>query len=57
MALRICREKTYDGEPAMKLESAAIGGQPEAWDLAYAREDWLSAEKEYKSLALIYPNV
>ena len=25
-------------------------------DLAYAREDWLSAEKEYKNLALIYPN-
>jgi tetratricopeptide (TPR) repeat protein len=25
-------------------------------DLAYAREDWLAAEKEYKSLALIYPN-
>jgi tetratricopeptide (TPR) repeat protein len=25
-------------------------------DLAYAREDWLAAEKEYQSLALIYPN-
>ena len=25
-------------------------------DLAYAREDWLSAEKEYQNLALIYPN-
>jgi len=25
-------------------------------DLAYAREDWLSAEKEYQSLALIYPD-
>jgi tetratricopeptide (TPR) repeat protein len=25
-------------------------------DLAYAREDWLSAEKEYKSLSIIYPN-
>ncbi len=25
-------------------------------DLAYAREDWLAAEKEYKNLALIYPN-
>jgi len=25
-------------------------------DLAYAREDWLSAEKEYKNLTLIYPD-
>jgi tetratricopeptide (TPR) repeat protein len=25
-------------------------------DLAYAREDWLSAENGYKSLVLIYPN-
>ncbi len=25
-------------------------------DLAYAREDWLAAENEYKSLALIFPN-
>ena len=25
-------------------------------DLAYAREDWLSAEKEYKNLAQIYPD-
>ncbi|MGA2261003.1 MAG: PEGA domain-containing protein [Acidobacteriota bacterium] len=25
-------------------------------DLAYAREDWLSAENEYKSLAVIFPN-
>ncbi len=25
-------------------------------DLAYAREDWLGAEKEYKNLAFIYPN-
>jgi len=30
--LGICREKTYDGEPAMKLESAAYGGTAEAWD-------------------------
>jgi len=25
-------------------------------DLAYAREDWLAAEREYKNLALIFPN-
>jgi tetratricopeptide (TPR) repeat protein len=25
-------------------------------DLAYVREDWLSAENEYKSLSLIFPN-
>jgi tetratricopeptide (TPR) repeat protein len=25
-------------------------------DAAYAREDWLEAEKQYKSLALIFPN-
>jgi len=31
--LGICRERTYDGEPAMKLESAAVGGEPEPWDL------------------------
>ena len=33
--LGICRERTYDGEPAMKLESAAIGGRIEPWDLAF----------------------
>jgi hydrogenase maturation protein HypF len=31
--LGICRERTYDGEPAMKLESAASGGNPEQWGL------------------------
>ena len=31
--LGICRERTYDGEPAMKLESAAAGTKPERWDL------------------------
>jgi hydrogenase maturation protein HypF len=36
--LGICREKTYDGEPAMRLESAAVDGRPEAWDLAYTRD-------------------
>ncbi len=33
--LGVCREKTYDGEPAMKLESAAVPGKPRVWDLAY----------------------
>ena len=35
--LSICRERTYDGEPAMKLESAAAGGRPEPWDLVFSR--------------------
>lgn len=33
--LGICRERTYDGEPAMKLESAAVNGDPKAWDLVF----------------------
>ncbi len=36
--LGICRERTYDGEPAMKLESAAYAGRPSAWDLEFSRE-------------------
>lgn len=36
--LGICREKTYDGEPAMRLESAAVSGRPHTWDLAYGRD-------------------
>jgi len=35
--LGICRERTYDGEPAMKLESAAYGGTPEGWDIPLVR--------------------
>lgn len=35
--LGICRERTYDGEPAMKLEAAAAGGKPELWDLVFLR--------------------
>ncbi|OPX67821.1 MAG: Acylphosphatase [Methanoregulaceae archaeon PtaB.Bin056] len=35
--LGICRERTYDGEPAMKLESFAAGGKAEPWDLEYVR--------------------
>jgi hydrogenase maturation protein HypF len=33
--LGLCRERTYDGEPAMKLESAAAGGCPEPWELRF----------------------
>jgi hydrogenase maturation protein HypF len=39
--LGICRERTYDGEPAMKLESAAAGGTAEPWDLPIARNEGL----------------
>ena len=37
--LGICRERTYDGEPAMKLESAAAGGTAEPWELAFTSRD------------------
>jgi hydrogenase maturation protein HypF len=37
--LGICRERTYDGEPAMKLESAAAQGTPEAWDLVFSSKE------------------
>jgi hydrogenase maturation protein HypF len=37
--LGICRERTYDGEPAMKLESAAAGMEPEPWELAFTTLD------------------
>ncbi|KQC05605.1 MAG: hydrogenase maturation protein HypF [Methanoculleus sp. SDB] len=36
--LGICREKTYDGEPAMKLESVASRGRAEPWELVFSRE-------------------
>lgn len=36
--LGICRERTYDGEPAMKLESAAAEGTAADWDLSFARD-------------------
>jgi hydrogenase maturation protein HypF len=36
--LGICRERTYDGEPAMKLESSAAAGSAERWDLAITRD-------------------
>jgi hydrogenase maturation protein HypF len=37
--LGLCRERTYDGEPAMKLESAAAGGCAERWDLRFATRE------------------
>jgi len=37
--LGICRERTYDGEPAMKLESAAALGVAEPWDLTFSMGD------------------
>jgi hydrogenase maturation protein HypF len=36
--LGICREKTYDGEPAMKLESAAASGRAHDWDISFSRD-------------------
>ena len=36
--LGICRERTYDGEPAMKLESAAYSGRALVWDLEFLRD-------------------
>ena len=35
--LGICRERTYDGEPAMKLEAAAVGGTAEAWEPVFSK--------------------
>ena len=37
--LGCCRERTYDGEPAMKLEAAAAGGTPEPWELSFVTRD------------------
>jgi hydrogenase maturation protein HypF len=36
--LGICRERTYDGEPAMRLESAAHGAITEDWPMELRRE-------------------
>ncbi len=36
--LGICRERTYDGEPAMKLESAAYAGKATAWESEFLRD-------------------
>ena len=37
--LNICRERTYDGEPAMKLESWAVNGSCEEWELKFTNND------------------
>jgi hydrogenase maturation protein HypF len=34
----ICRERTYDGEPAMRLEAAAYGGTPSEWPLEFIQK-------------------
>ena len=34
--LGICQERTYDGEPAMKLESAAAGMMADRWELTFS---------------------
>ena len=36
--LGICQERTYDGEPAVKLESAAYAGRASAWDLEFLND-------------------
>ncbi len=36
--LGICRERTYDGEPAMRLESAAYCGTPFEWPLEFVQK-------------------
>ena len=37
--LGTCRERTYDGEPAMRLESLATRGTPREWPLEYGTRD------------------
>ena len=37
--LGTCREKTYDGEPAMRLESLAARGTAREWPLEYGTRD------------------
>jgi len=49
--LGICREKTYDGEPAMKLESVARAGTPQTWDLCIEHENGADVLKTSRLLA------
>jgi hydrogenase maturation protein HypF len=37
--LGLSRERTYDGEPAMKLEAAAAGGCAEPWELTFSTQE------------------
>ncbi len=41
---------------ALEVKNKLAEGVRHSADLAYAREDWLEAEKQYKSLALLYPD-
>jgi tetratricopeptide (TPR) repeat protein len=41
---------------ALEAKKQLSEGLQRAADLAYAREDWLEAEKQYKSLAILYPD-
>ncbi|HWQ65493.1 MAG TPA: carbamoyltransferase HypF [Methanospirillum sp.] len=36
--LGVCRQKSYDGEPAMRLESVAWGRTPDEWDVLVIEE-------------------
>ncbi|MDD1665137.1 MAG: carbamoyltransferase HypF [Methanomicrobiales archaeon] len=36
--LGICKERTYDGEPAMRLEAAAYSGTPSEWPLEFIQK-------------------
>ncbi|GAA5261744.1 carbamoyltransferase HypF [Methanocalculus sp. MC3] len=37
--LGICSERTYDGEPAMRLEAVAASGRPAEWELLISEEN------------------
>jgi tetratricopeptide (TPR) repeat protein len=41
---------------ALEVKSKMAEAIRQSADLAYAREDWLEAEKQYKNLSLIYPD-
>jgi tetratricopeptide (TPR) repeat protein len=41
---------------ALEVKSKLAEGVRHSADLAYAREDWLEAEKQYKNLALLFPD-
>jgi hydrogenase maturation protein HypF len=42
--LGVCRERTYDGEPAMRLEAAASLGTPSEWPLEFLQKGGQGAE-------------
>jgi hydrogenase maturation protein HypF len=58
--LGICRERTYDGEPAMRLESAAYGGTSEDWPLEIRKEgkmEVLSTKALLKEVFIRHQNI